>query len=1252
MRSNPIFQISRIMIAMLLLLISSWTIMASFISSPLINPGISTIYTDQDLVCHWTINESANANISWYKNSYLNTTYNRSCISGIDCYTEGNGIISQSFTTKGDVWTCDISYYTEGSPDEKSYNVTIADSVPTLPRVYFSNGTEAVNTTIYIQEDNTTTIYLNSTDADNDPITYTLQSNNISCSIDSSSGAVTCNPTEESQVGISMIRYKSEDANTGATRGYVNSTINVTPTNDPPYFSPALQNKSVNEADPLNYIITGADIENPWNIPFTFSMSTNMSSVVMIAINSTAAKIIFNNSGSDIATYNDKGNHTISVTITDNGTSYPGIPDPRNFTRTFILQVNTTNQPANLTYNIANQDNLTQFGDLLIYFNASDRENDTLTFYTNNAAYPITMVSNYSIGNISYANAIINITNMSNYYVINHIIAASVFDSKQNTTLSINLTIHNVNDPPEIYDNSYYALNSMDNTNISALQAYTGVALTYKVNASDPDDSTYDALNTGIKNYTTNDSRFPIDINTGIISFTPNQSGNYSFTVTVTDANSSTANKSAHIDISVNHPPYFLTTPIIIYCNETDPVNWPSNCTYNLSRVVNDSDIPSGDFIKAYTSNSTMFTIDDYGMINFYANQTYVGTHSILFNVTDNRSASNSTIITLIINNTNNAPNITSIATIPSSSKYVGAAYTIRISASDLDLQLPSSPEILNFSINASGPDPAIFSPATKINSTVAQFSFAAAYNNQSGKYSIDIKVRDMNNNYSVQNIQFIIYNNSGNPIINNITPFGYPLNYSVNTSWMSYSSFAGFTNITIDENSSYTFDQNTIANTSNYPGNSLTFEWEYDGTTISSSPFVYLDNIDYFNFQSQGNHILTFKATDSFNKTSSFNWSIKINNVNRPPILANNLDDLIVNGSGTYPEYMLYYHGKHFYDPDDDIDNNGTIDPNENNTLTFSMTSCDAANLSITGTDKRNLYVKTLIIGECYVNFTAFDATNNSMNVTSYDVLINVTAVSNESTEIIVPTPTPSSGGGGSSIRTVTVPIPEEVETPKPLQIITPKLVTVYQNSSVKVPIILNNTWNDTLEGVSLHGYTNASNVSIYLDKVYFPRLLQGKSEEVTLIINNYKSEGHYEIQISANVTNPQYEDVATIFVNSADMKSEGDEVENKISFARDLLSSNPECQELTELLNQAKNEITNQHYDASAKLVDDVINGCKYLMSNANTNLEKPSKDFVKIFEWNTKYNEYMIIGAFGILFVIALYYVLKKEKPDHEF
>ena len=342
----------------------------------------------------------------------------------------------------------------------------------------------------------------------------------------------------------------------------------------------------------------------------------------------------------------------------------------------------------------------------------------------------------------------------------------------------------------------------------------------------------------------------------------------------------------------------------------------------------------------------------------------------------------------------------------------------------------------------------------------------------------------------------------------------------------------------------------------------------------------------------------------------------------------------------------MTYSDGRaRFYSPDDDPQNLGHNTDNSS-TLIFSSTSCANANISF---EYNRLNINAYEVGECLVIFSAAHPLNPNLSVSSEMVMINITNVTSNPIIIPVEIPISTSSGGGSSSQPTPIPLPQEVEVPKPLQILTPKLVTTYQNATIKIPVVINNTWNDSLIGITLEATTNADNVSLYIDKIYIPKLNKGESTEATLYVKNYKSEGHYEIQIFANVTIPDYRDSATIYINSAEMNSEGDELESKISFARDLLSSNPECQELTELLVQAKKELASSNYAGTAKIVDNVINGCKYLMNNAKKNVEKPSGQFVKTFEWQKSYNDYAIIGLFALLFIISLFYILKKDRPE---
>jgi hypothetical protein len=503
--------------------------------------------------------------------------------------------------------------------------------------------------------------------------------------------------------------------------------------------------------------------------------------------------------------------------------------------------------------------------------------------------------------------------------------------------------------------------------------------------------------------------------------------------------------------------------------------------------------------------------------------------------------------------------------------------------------------------------------------------------------------VTDFYNNQSNRSINIYIYNGTSAPNITQIIPSGTPLNTTIdNVTWRNTTDFPGMiTNISVYENQTFTFNQTSFADTSSY-SNSLNYSWYYDGTLVSRNASY----TKYFDFFSNGTHNLTFIASDQYHSNNSFTWIVNVTNVNRPPTYNNfSLENLTIGGSGFIPNYLTYSSSiVRFYDPDDDSSSLG-YNTDNTTTLDFSSTTCSHATFTF---EENRLNVVAQSAGECYVIFSAADNLNSSMTVSSQIVLINITNVSQSSTTVTTVTQTRS---GGSSSSPISVPLPLEVEKPKPLQIITPKLVTTYKNSTIKIPVVINNTWNDTLLAITLEAETNATNVSLYLDDIYIPKLENGESYETTLYVNNYKSDGHYEIQLKANVTSPEYQDKVTIYINSAERNSEGDELETKISFAQDLLSSNPECQELNELLIEAKRELASENYATTAKIVDNVLNGCKFLVKNS-ADKEMPDRNFIKTFEWKRTYNDYLIILFFAILFGITLFYILKKDNPENNF
>ncbi|MGV8171305.1 MAG: hypothetical protein ACP5OA_01255, partial [Candidatus Woesearchaeota archaeon] len=1021
----------------------------STITNIKINTGESTVQSDKDLKCYWTITETSEVNVTWYMNNQENRTLSISCTAGVECNTStGSGTVPSSNIRKGQVWTCEIEYMNSTSGYEmNNVSVTITDTPPTEPKIYYSNSTEIMNSTIIvILEDSTTILDANSTDVDpTDTIVYSLNDTTY-CSIDSSTGMITCDPTQESHVGFRTIEVDARAAL--ATIGHV-ININVTAINDAPTFNPELSQRNFTNGEAFNYRIIGADAENntPLNL-LLLNVTPYLNLTISVVNDNTFYLMLANNR---TATYPEVLDKTYTITLSLNDTDTI-TNNSKSINTSFQLVGISHNTLPNITYTVFDNTSLFQGGDLNIMINASDENNDTLTFATGTVLYPINGTSETFYANTtddpSRAYAWINVTGLTNDHVIQQNLTVYVFDTKGNNTAIITMTINNTNDAPIINEiSNNITINTYNNTNISDMIAYTGVLLRYKVNATDIDDLTYDGSNTGIGTYSTNDtSNYYINATTGILEFIPSNGGNFTFIVTVTDNGGLNYSINASIEVLNNHDPT-IDSPIIIECYEFDDTNWANECYYDLSQNVTDIDIPNGDYIDNYWTNSTIFNINDTtGIFNFTVNQSVIGNYTIMFNATDSRGGMNSTQIYLWIYNTNNLPNITSV-NLPSENMIVGTPYEILYTAYDLDLDLDDY-ENLTFTSNITGNNVSVFN-LTKISSTEAHLVITPISADYDGNYSINITVTDYYGNSTSDIMNIYIYNVTSSPTIQQITPFGTPYNNTINNmTWANASDFPNMaTNISIYENNTYIFNQTSTADTDSY-ANSLTYQWYYDNILVNTSEY-YTRHFDFF---SSGNHTLMFVAIDAYGSNNTFTWNMNITNVNRPPTYNNGtIENLTISGSGFIPNYLTFKTVSGtvipvFFDPDDEPSGRNYSEDNST-TLVFSSTGCPYATITF---EQHRLNVDADTVGECYVIFSGSDFLNSSLSVSSEIILINITNVSQNTEPEQVPI-TIERSGGGTSTQQLPIPLPEEIEKPTPLNIIAPKLVTTYKNATIK---------------------------------------------------------------------------------------------------------------------------------------------------------------------------------------------------------
>ena len=83
----------------------------------------------------------------------------------------------------------------------------------------------------------------------------------------------------------------------------------------------------------------------------------------------------------------------------------------------------------------------------------------------------------------------------------------------------------------------------------------------------------------------------------------------------------------------------------------------------------------------------------------------------------------------------------------------------------------------------------------------------------------------------------------------------------------------------------------------------------------------------------------------------------------------------------------------------------------------------------------------------------------------------------------------------------------------------------------------------------------------------------------------------GTFEVTVNASVKDPKYTDWGKFYLTV----KEGDTIREKLLFTEEFIVANPECIELTELINEAFKFFDAGQADLAIKRADEVINACK---------------------------------------------------------
>lgn len=1264
------------------------------------NPSIDNndnLTTTHNIVCRWNASTDViETNVSWYKNNNLFRQDNN--------ISTNYSIVSSSNTSKGENWECNVTIYNGSTTLSQSTSITVQNTPPTKPVIKNSTNQD-IGYEDSLLEDQHTYYTIHSTDADNDTLIYQHTYIGVDfCSVNQNTGAVDCYPTNET--GSTQFTFLAHDGQ-NPVGTVVNLTI--IPVNDPPEFSLSNQTIYENETLNYSVTASDDEDHIPLTFTVVPGL-TELAGVTIEQINNYTSNIIFEPDGigghvgnwtitinvTDTNGSDSKStihNFTLEVLEVNH---YPNITyisnNPANQTDPYLLQMNATDNYDNNTLNFSITPNcsLTNPWTNLTQVNWSVKNGNNVTSYatanwtgvlTNNhiACRNITITITDALGATDTENILLNISNIN--------------DAP---------TIHNYSKKLDILNNEYiYNLTGYESAPLKYQVNATDPDLLVEYNAAL--DSFQELLFYNTNETTDTFIRDHLDNNTGLINITAadmNRTGNFTVLITVTDFNNMSVNKTLKLEVLPNSPPTFNQT-LEETCFERDNLNHNQSCYLNMSQYASDPESVSGDYVANFTDDSTKFNITNNGIIHFNATQEMVGTYRFNITITDTKGASTVDELTLYINNTNNKPDIGAINTPqPPSAMYHNQDKNnvINIPITDLDLELSGtntsysnySYEDHNVTWYNNNLTQNITSYLSLSNSPVivgdtATYQLTIDTSLEIGVYNITINVKDNylshtnTSTYDNDSTGFVfrIYNTTAPPEILEVYPYGEPQANTTILDWLNLSntSTKEYTYIGVSENTSMIFNHTAWDEN---PAN-LTYRWVYDGTELnSSSLFNYNSSASFYNsrramkyyfgfFEAENvpssTHNLTLTVIDGYDNSlkDNFTWHINVTNHNRPITFNNSLPNVTIKISRDETDMDLWDSDETygFYDPDYDYDGDGQIELLEGNysiSYTVSDPLCDGfATINVSDPYHSILYnnetvmrghgmlAKATQVGNCSVSFNATDgeyiATSNTINIT-------VETVGDDSPETIE---TVEESGTRTVIETeqVEVPVPEEIEKPIPIDIVLPDMVTVYENNSIDIPLTITNTWNQTVMGVRLGYETNDTlNYTVKFERDYFYRLDPGEEIKTKMTVIGYRVGGLYEILVTADVTDPEYKDTAKIYLNSIEQSSTGAQVKTLIRFAQDLLTKNKECQELSEVLDQARESAEVGNNKKALEQLNSVINGCKYLISQEQKLLERPGRLRNIHIPLNTEQILYMILAMSIIAAVTGTIWVFKRK------
>ncbi|MBI2449819.1 hypothetical protein HYV49_06010, partial [Candidatus Pacearchaeota archaeon] len=768
----------------------------------------------------------------------------------------------------------------------------------------------------------------------------------------------------------------------------------------------------------------------------------------------------------------------------------------------------------------------------------------------------------------------------------------------------------------------------------------------------------------------------------------PSLIGNRSINITLHDANNfSSYSRIFNISIQGNGAPLWNPDTKLAFNLTEDNL-----FVINLSANVSD---PDGDAVSFYYENITdfpSFSLDARGEIRFIPRDEDVGFQQVRIFATDNKTSGVPRVFNFSVANVNDNPFIDNLIEVNVSEDNNSI---ISIFIYDDDLLIKNKDyynESLSFSLNITGPNPNLFSFNQDFflaNSIRLKAEFTPKKQDV-GSYNVELNVQDRSsltateqfilnviekNHYTLINFtgnlsagvnkefyyQFDVFDLEDGNASNGKLRFN--LTFLSGTPFFKINKTFGFINVTPTIADIGKYHVNLSVNDSGGLMNSTDFWF-----IVYDNPIISILNPNTNPINATENETLMITVLGDHGIKDDLNYSLYVNNELRSSGLGK--------GNGAIAHNILYI---------PNYTEETTCIGQKNLTIVASnpvFSSAVSRNLSINHSNAPVVFYNAIedfdVQGDIKLNLTsyfrdydAFDNCNNqnvtfnvirlnssfdiqssgpiSFNVNRWEIIFSSSSVAQEYFRIEATDSFSNASSNNFSIRIepkvqeVPVPVPQpQVETrEKPLafKLLISKSISIFRGGIIEIPLLLDNTYTSDLRTIDLSYYVTRNN-SIYegfqviLDKDHFDVLRKGQNETVLMTVLTNDSElGRYELFVNASVKEPKYRDFAKIDIEIFERNAT--HVQEVIIFVEELIVENPECLELQELLNEAKDAYKRGEFDTAVAKANEIVQACK--SSLAYSARREQRLDQTKIFF-------YIIVLSVALLFSGLIYYIIK--------